>query len=81
MKKFTTGFLDVLDAKYGDWEQKTTWSNPTDKRSHWAVDPNYTSGIVEMDGTSTEFALLDYAGLIDAGILFRKHFQRGNAEP
>ena len=67
VKKFTTGFLDVLDTRYGDWEQKTTWSNLTDKRSHWAVDPNYTSGIVEMDGTSTEFALLDYAGLIDAG--------------
>ncbi len=65
VKKFTNGFLDVLTTKYAGWGQNTAWSNSDDKRSYWAVDPNYTEGIVAEDGTSGDFGLLDYNSLID----------------
>lgn len=40
-------FLDLLASKYNTWQPNTSnkpWNNPTDMRSHWAVDPNYAEG-------------------------------------
>lgn len=44
----TTGFLDELETgkKYANWKPNTSgadapWNDPANKRSHWAVDPNY----------------------------------------
>lgn len=40
-------FLDLLASKYNTWQPNTInkpWNNPTDMRSHWAVDPNYVIG-------------------------------------
>lgn len=65
VKEVKTGFFDEnFNTNYANWNQKDTWSNPTNKRSHWAVDPNYTTGIVSSDGTSNEFNLLKWDGLI-----------------
>ncbi len=69
VKEVKTGFFDKdFATTYGAWRQKDTWSNPTDKRSHWAVDPNYAIGEVDVtNGDSKDFDLLKWANLKGEG--------------
>ena len=58
-------FLDLLASKYNTWQPNTSnkpWNNPTDMRSHWAVDPNYAAGqatITDMPNDFNEFSFSD----------------------
>lgn len=69
VKEVKTGFFDDnFSTKYADWGQKDSWSNLTDKRSHWAVDPNYTNGKVDATtGKSDDFNLLAWTALKEEG--------------
>lgn len=51
-------FLDLLASKYSTWQPNTInkpWNNPTDMRSHWAVDPNYIIGEATIEDKPTDF--------------------------
>lgn len=51
-------FLDLLASKYNTWQPNTInkpWNNPTDMRSHWAVDPNYVIGEATIEDKPTDF--------------------------
>ena len=51
-------FLDLLASKYNTWQPNTSnkpWNNPTDMRSHWAVDPNYVIGEATIEDKPTDF--------------------------
>lgn len=51
-------FLDLLTSKYNTWQPNTInkpWNNPTDMRSHWAVDPNYVIGEATIEDKPTDF--------------------------
>lgn len=54
-------------SEYVGWRQYKDWTDEDDKRSHWAVDPNYTEGYVPDNGVSNEFNLLDFSQLIKTG--------------
>lgn len=51
-------FLDLLESKYNTWQPNTInkpWNNPTDMRSHWAVDPNYAKEEATIEDKSNDF--------------------------
>lgn len=51
-------FLDLLASMYNTWQPNTInkpWNNPTDMRSHWAVDPNYVIGEATIENKPTDF--------------------------
>ncbi|MFK2285554.1 Mfa1 family fimbria major subunit [Bacteroides fragilis] len=51
-------FLDLLASRYNTWQPNTInepWNNPTDMRSHWAVDPNYVIGEATIEDKPTDF--------------------------
>lgn len=51
-------FLGLLASKYNTWQPNTInkpWNNPTDMRSHWAVDPNYAIGEATIEDKPTDF--------------------------
>ena len=69
-------FLDLLASKYKNWQPKTSnkpWNNPTDMRSHWAVDPNYAAGqatITDMPNDFNEFSFSDPSSAEVKGALY-----------
>lgn len=51
-------FLGLLVSSYKNWLPNTgnkPWNNPTDMRSHWAVDPNYAKGEATIEDKSNDF--------------------------
>lgn len=53
-------FLNLLTStgKYNTWQPNTInelWNNPTDMRSHWAVDPNYAEGEATIGDKPNDF--------------------------
>lgn len=51
-------FLGLLVSSYQNWLPNTgnkLWNNPTDMRSHWAVDPNYAKGEATIEDKSNDF--------------------------
>lgn len=51
-------FLGLLVSSYQNWLPNTgnkPWNNPTDMRSHWAVDPNYAKGEATIEDKSNDF--------------------------
>ena len=69
-------FLDLLASKYNTWQPNTSnkpWNNPTDMRSHWAVDPNYAAGqatITDMPNDFNEFSFSDPSSAEVKGALY-----------
>lgn len=69
-------FLDLLESKYNTWQPNTInkpWNNPTDMRSHWAVDPNYAAGqatITDMPNDFNEFSFSDPSSAEVKGALY-----------
>lgn len=69
-------FLDLLASKYKNWQPNTSnkpWNNPTDMRSHWAVDPNYAAGqatITDMPNDFNEFSFSDPSSAEVKGALY-----------
>ncbi len=69
-------FLDLLVSKYKNWQPNTSnkpWNNPTDMRSHWAVDPNYAAGqatITDMPNDFNEFSFSDPSSAEVKGALY-----------
>ena len=69
-------FLDLLASKYKNWQPNTSnkpWNNPTDMRSHWAVDPNYAQGeatITDMPNDFNKFSFSDPSSAEVKGALY-----------
>ncbi|MFK1931106.1 Mfa1 family fimbria major subunit [Bacteroides fragilis] len=69
-------FLDLLASKYNTWQPNTSnkpWNNPTDMRSHWAIDPNYAAGqatITDMPNDFNEFSFSDPSSAEVKGALY-----------
>ncbi|MCS2328683.1 Mfa1 family fimbria major subunit [Bacteroides fragilis] len=69
-------FLDLLASKYKNWQPNTSnkpWNNPTDMRSHWAVDPNYAAEqatITDMPNDFNEFSFSDPSSAEVKGALY-----------